>query len=68
MSELARGLGLFLAISGTGALINQAITWYLHDKRTLPLSVAMIGGIAVGTVWNYYLNLDLTWRGHARPD
>ena len=68
LGELARGLVLFLAISGTGALINQAITWYLHDKRTLPLSLAMIGGIAVGTVWNYYLNLDLTWRGHARPD
>lgn len=67
-AELVRGMVLFMAISGTGALINQAVTWYLHDKRTLILAVAMGCGIAVATVWNYYLNLDLTWRGHARPD
>ena len=68
VAELLRGVVLFMAISGTGALINQAVTWYLHDKRTLVLSFAMGCGIAVATVWNYYLNLDLTWRGHARPD
>ncbi len=67
-TDMVRGVTLFLAISGTGALINQSVTWYLHDKRTLMLSLAMAAGIAVGTVWNYYLNLDLTWRGHARPE
>ena len=65
--DIVRGATFFLVISGTGALINQAVTWYLHDKRTLPLYAAMACGILVGTVWNYYLNLDLTWRGHARP-
>lgn len=63
-----RGIGLFFLISATGALINQSVTWYLHDKRTMAIGLAMAAGIAVGTVWNYYLNLDLTWRGHARPE
>ena len=68
VAELLRGAVLFLVISGTGALINMAVTWYLHDKHTLAEWLAMGCGIAVATVWNYYLNLDLTWRGHARPD
>jgi dolichol-phosphate mannosyltransferase len=67
-ADMTRGVVLFLAISGTGALINQSVTWYLHDKRALMLSLAMAAGIVVATVWNYYLNLDLTWRGHARPE
>ena len=66
-AEVVRGLVWFGLISGTGALINQAVTWYLHDHHTLDLGLTMAAGIAVATVWNYFLNLDLTWRGHARP-
>lgn len=66
--DLVRGLLLFVLISGTGALINQAVTWYLHDRHTIDLMLTMAIGIAVTTVWNYFLNLDLTWRGHARPE
>ncbi|HEX3134867.1 MAG TPA: glycosyltransferase family 2 protein [Planctomycetota bacterium] len=66
--ELLRGMVLFGAISGTGALINQAVTWYLHDKHAIDLALTMAVGILVATVWNYFLNLDLTWRGHARPE
>lgn len=66
--ELLRGLVLFGAISGTGALINQAVTWYLHVHHSIGLGLTMAVGIAVATVWNYFLNLDLTWRGHARPE
>lgn len=65
--ELVRGMVLFGAISGGGALINQAVTWYLHDRHSLDLALTMAVGIGVATVWNYFLNLDLTWRGHARP-
>ena len=67
-AEIIRGLVLFLLISGTGALINQAVTWYLHVLRSLDLVLTMAAGIVVATVWNYFLNLDLTWHGHARPE
>jgi dolichol-phosphate mannosyltransferase len=67
-AEIIRGFVLFLLISGTGALINQAVTWYLHELHALDLILTMAAGIAVATVWNYFLNLDLTWHGHARPE
>lgn len=66
--EMLRGLLLFILIAGAGALINQAVTWYLHDRHGFDLVFTMAVGIAVTTVWNYFLNLDLTWRGHARPE
>ncbi len=69
LAELLRGILLFVVISGTGALINLAVTFYLEDKLAVGHHwLTMACGIAVATVWNYYLNLDLTWRGHARPD
>ena len=37
-------------------------------KPTQMLPLAMAAGIAVSTTWNYFLNLDLTWKGHARPE
>ena len=66
-AEVLRGLVLFGAISGMGALINQSVTWYLHDRHAVDLALTMAVGIGVTTVWNYFLNLDLTWRGHAQP-
>jgi dolichol-phosphate mannosyltransferase len=65
--EILRGLPLFCLIAGAGALINQAMTWYLHNRHQIDLAFTMAAGIAVATVWNYFLNLDLTWQGHARP-
>lgn len=65
---LARGLALFLLVSGTGALINHAVGRYLQDATGLPLLVTAAVGLGVGTLWNFYLNLDLTWRGHALPE
>ena len=65
--DLLKGLVTFLAISGCGAFINQSITWYLvHLGLLLPLAMAV--GIVLSSVWNYFLNLDLTWSGHARPE
>lgn len=66
--ERLRGGALFMAISATGALVNQGLTWYLNDRHLLALFPAMAVGLAVSTVWNYYLNFDLTWRGHAYPE
>ena len=66
-ADVLRGFGLFAVISACGAFINQSATWYLaHLGSMLPL--AMAAGIAVSTTWNYFLNLDLTWKGHARPE
>jgi dolichol-phosphate mannosyltransferase len=65
--ELLRGFGLFVVISACGAFINQSVTWYLQHLGSL-LPLAMVAGIAVSTTWNYFLNLDLTWKGHARPE
>jgi dolichol-phosphate mannosyltransferase len=66
-ADVLRGFGLFVVISACGAFINQSVTWYLQHLGAL-LPLAMAAGIAVSTVWNYFLNLDLTWKGHARPE
>jgi dolichol-phosphate mannosyltransferase len=66
-ADLVRGFGLFVGISACGAFINQSVTWYLQHLGAL-LPLAMAAGILVSTVWNYFLNLDLTWKGHARPE
>ena len=67
LRDLLRGFALFVAISACGAFINQSVTWYLEHLGAM-LSLAMVAGIATSTVWNYFLNLDLTWKGHARPE
>lgn len=65
--DVLRGFGFFAAISAAGAFINQSATWYLQHLG-VALALAMAVGIVASTTWNYFLNLDLTWKGHARPE
>lgn len=68
VGNVMRGLGMFLLVSGTGAMINHALTFYYHEQFAAPLWLAMAGGIAISTAWNYFLNRDLSWSGHAHPE
>lgn len=67
MSSIVRGIVLFGLVSGTGAVISRAVAGYLSG----PVNgigwdlLAPTAGFAIATMWNYFLNHDLTWRGHA---
>jgi dolichol-phosphate mannosyltransferase len=58
------GMIRFAGVSGTGALINISVTWFLQSvtNGVLPLTVATLIGIAISTVWNFELNSRITWK------
>lgn len=56
-----RGLSLFVAISGIGALINHAVTSQLADFFAVDIAWTSIAGIAVATCWNFIFNWGVTW-------
>jgi dolichol-phosphate mannosyltransferase len=63
-----RGLLSFMAISATGAVINVALSQFMHGAWGVHPALAGFTGLAVSTVWNYNLNHDFTWRTHAFPE
>ena len=58
------GMIRFAGVSGTGALINISVTWFLQSVTNggLPLTVATLIGIVISTVWNFELNSRVTWK------
>jgi dolichol-phosphate mannosyltransferase len=58
-----RGLITFQAICLSGALINQAMALWLNDPFFgLNLYVTNALGYVVAAVWNYVINVKVTWR------
>ncbi len=66
--ERLRGLLLFSGVAAVGALINYSIIFTLEGRLGWRLHVANLAGIAVATLWNYVLNVSLTWSGWKRPE
>lgn len=44
-----------------GAFINYAITMNLRNEFAINIDAANLLGVAVATLWNYFINLNLTW-------
>lgn len=57
-----RGLATFQAICLSGALINQAMALWLNEPFGLNLYVANALGYVVAAIWNYVINVKVTWR------
>jgi dolichol-phosphate mannosyltransferase len=56
-----RGLLLFLAVCGLGAIANVGIANALYAENASGL-LAGAAGAAVGVVWNYAVSATLVWR------
>jgi dolichol-phosphate mannosyltransferase len=59
--RLWRGLLLFMAVCGVGAVANVGIAKALYDSNTT-WSVAGAMGAIIGVVWNYAVSATLVWR------
>ncbi|HEX3994731.1 MAG TPA: glycosyltransferase family 2 protein [Acetobacteraceae bacterium] len=59
--RLWRGLLLFMAVCGVGAVANIGIAKSLYDSNT-NWSVAGAMGAVIGVVWNYAVSATLVWR------
>ena len=59
--RLWRGLLLFMAVCGVGAVANIGIAKALYDSNTT-WSVAGAMGAVIGVVWNYAVSATLVWR------
>lgn len=66
--ERLRGVLTFGAVAAVGALINYSIIFTLNERLGWGLYAANLAGIAVATLWNYVLNVSLTWGGWRRPE
>lgn len=60
-ARLWRGLLLFMAVCGVGAVANIGIAKALYDSNTT-WSVAGAMGAIIGVVWNYAVSATLVWR------
>jgi dolichol-phosphate mannosyltransferase len=67
-SERVRGLVTFGAVAAVGALINYSVIFTLDERMGWSLFAANLVGIGVATLWNYVLNVSLTWGGWRRPE
>ena len=61
-ARLFRGLLLFYATCGLGALANIGVASYAFERR-LQWAVSAAAGIVVGTLWNYLATAQFTWGG-----
>ncbi|WP_239991975.1 glycosyltransferase [Rhodopila globiformis] len=59
--RLWRGLLLFMAVCGFGAIANIGIARVLYEQKTA-WSIAGGIGAVIGVVWNYAVSATLVWR------
>jgi len=59
--HLWRGLLLFMAVCGLGAIANIGIARQLYAEHTT-WTLAGAAGAAIGLVWNYAVSATLVWR------
>jgi dolichol-phosphate mannosyltransferase len=60
--KLIRGLILFMAVCGLGAIANVGIATALFSSTAHNGFAAAAIGAAVGVVWNYAVSSTLVWR------
>jgi dolichol-phosphate mannosyltransferase len=59
--RLWRGLLLFMAVCGLGAIANIGIAQALYEQHTAWTVAGAIGAV-IGVVWNYAVSATLVWR------
>jgi dolichol-phosphate mannosyltransferase len=59
--RLWRGLLLFVAVCGFGAIANVGIAQVLYEQHTAWTVAGAIGAM-IGVVWNYAVSATLVWR------
>ena len=59
---LLRGLIKFNTICLMGAVINYSVALFLETKFEISIYWGNLVGIMMSTVWNYIVNIELTWK------
>jgi dolichol-phosphate mannosyltransferase len=62
-------LGRFLKfnlICAMGGVLNTSVLWILTAWSAIDYLFGNLVGIAVGTIWNYCINVNITWGEQAR--
>lgn len=60
-AQMWRGLVLFMAVCGLGAIANVGIARELYARHT-QWTLAGAAGAIIGVVWNYAVSATLVWR------
>lgn len=63
---LLRGIVTFHAICLSGAIINQAIAMKFSANNSMNVYFANAIGYIVAAIWNYAINVGITWKGNRR--
>jgi dolichol-phosphate mannosyltransferase len=59
--RLWRGLLLFMAVCGLGAIANIGIAQVLYEQHATWTAAGALGAV-IGVVWNYAVSATLVWR------
>ena len=61
-SDFLTGLAKFNFICFTGAGVNYGVALFLSTKLGIDIYLSNLIGIGVSTVWNYMINVRVTWE------
>lgn len=60
--DFTKGLLFFNLICLAGALINYSVAMQVSSMSALNIYWSNLIGIALATLWNFFLNTNITWR------
>ena len=56
------GFFKFNIICSVGIIMNYAITLYIVSQITVSIYIASLFGITCSAIWNYIVNVNITWK------
>ena len=60
---LLKGGITFHAVCLAGAVINYAVALWITNQLGFSIYIGNLVGIAFATLWNYFINVNFTWKG-----
>lgn len=59
--KIVAGYAIYLAITSAGLLLSLLVSVEVYDRIGMPIPSAL-GGIVVGSLWNYFMSYNFVWR------
>lgn len=59
--RIVAGYVIYLSITSAGLALSLLISGKIYDKTLLPM-LSALGGIVVGSLWNYFMSYNFVWK------
>lgn len=59
--RIIAGYVIYLSITSLGLGLSLLVSGEIYDRIQLPM-LSALGGIVVGSLWNYFMSYNFVWR------